>query len=245
MSYMIGTWAEIPSPYVTDIMSKAGFDFTIVDMEHGIIDFETAQNMFFAARANHKKMFIRVPEIEESWILRCLDMGVDGIIFPGIETAEDVRKAVQLSRFRPAGSRGFNPYTSFGSYGAVGSDFLSAENKRVELGIIIESKAAVDKIDEILECDEIGLVYIGQYDLSVSMGIPGETANPDILRILDEVIKKIKAKGKKAGCMVHSVDECLATIGQGYEFIVYKVDTGILAGTIRDFTDGIRSMTHE
>lgn len=240
MSYMIGTWAEIPSPYATNVMSKAGFDFTIVDMEHGVVDFETAQNMFFAARAAHKKMFVRVPGIEESWVLRCLDMGVDGIIFPGVETCEDVEKAIQLSRFRPIGFRGFNPYTSFGNYGSINDEFLVRENNRVELGIIIESKTAVNKIDEMLEYDEIGVVYIGQYDLSVSMGIPGETANPEILYIMDEVVKKVKLRGKKAGCMVHSIEECHMAINQGYEFIVYKVDTGILAGAIRDFIEGIR-----
>lgn len=239
MSYAIGTWAEIPSPYVTDIMLKAGLDFTIIDMEHGIIDFETAQNMMFATRANNKKVYIRVPQIEECWVLRCLDMGIDGLIFPGITNGDEVKKAIELSMFRPTGMRGYNPFTTFGNYGGSDKDFLMKENNRIELGIILESKEAFEKIDEILSYDEIGIVYIGQYDLSVSMGIPGETTNPKLIKIMNNAVKKIRCKGKKAGCMVHSIEECKTIMDQGYEFIVYKVDTGILSSAVKTFVNGL------
>lgn len=240
MAYLLGTWAEIPTSYVTDILLKAGLDFTIADMEHGVVDFETIQNMYFAAKSNGRKLYVRVPEIEESWILRCLDMGIDGIIFPGIESAIEVKKAVELSCFKPKGVRGFNPFTSFGNYGGIGKDFLDMENERIELGIILESIEAFEQIDEILAVKKIGIVYLGQYDLSVSMGIPGETMNPKLLEIMDMAVKKIRTCGKKAGCMVHSVEECKKVIDQGFEFIVYKVDTGILAGAVKDFITGVR-----
>ena len=74
--FKLGTWAEIPTPYATHIMAKAGFDFSIIDMEHGVIDFELAQNMIFAAHSEQKQAYIRVPAIEESWILRAADTGL-------------------------------------------------------------------------------------------------------------------------------------------------------------------------
>ena len=95
-NFQLGTWAEIPSPYVTNVLMSAGFDFSILDMEHGIIDFETAQNMIFAAKAVKKRTYVRVPAIEESWILRVLDMGCDGIIFPQVSSKTDIEKIILL-----------------------------------------------------------------------------------------------------------------------------------------------------
>jgi len=192
----LGTWAEIPSPYVTDIMSLAGFDFSIVDMEHGVIDFETAQNMIFAAHSRKKSVFIRVPEIEEAWILRSLDMGCDGMIFPQVATVEDVNKIIKYSCFPPQGERGFNPYITAGGYSAVKSDFFYKENKRVQLGIILEGQSGFENIDAILEKDEIDIVYIGQYDLSVALGIPGDVSNKKLLSIMSSAVRKLTIQGK-------------------------------------------------
>lgn len=237
--YEIGTWAEIPSPYVTNIMSQAGFDFTIIDMEHGIIDFETAQNMIFAAKAEGKDTYIRVPNIEESWIVRCLDMGGAGIIFPQITSRQEAERAVWYAKFKPQGIRGFNPYTAFGGYGNVSDDFLQKENDRLRLGIILESKEAFENIDGILDVDGIDIIYIGQYDLSVSLGIPGETSNPILLKLMKDAVGRINSMGKRAGCMVHSITEGKEMIEQGFKYIVYKVDTGILLDAIRCVTKEI------
>ena len=239
--YEIGMWAEIPSPYVTSIIHKAGADFSIIDMEHGVIDFETAQNMIFAAKSEGKSTFIRVPAIEESWILRCLDMGGEGLIFPQVSCKEDAEKAVRLSRFRPQGDRGYNPYTTFGGYGNVPKDFLQKENDRIRLGVILESQESFGNIDDILAVDGIDIFYMGQYDLSVSLGIPGETLNPLVLNLMENALKKIRSAGKKAGCMIHSVEEGKEIIKQGFQFVVYKVDTGVFFDAVKSTIDGINS----
>ena len=240
MKFEIGTWAEIPSPYVTNIMSKAGFDFTIIDMEHGVTDFETAQNMIFAAKAEGKETFIRVPAIEESWILRCLDMGGDGLLFPQVSCKAQAEAAVKYAKFIPMGMRGFNPYTAFGGYGKVESDFFKKENDRVRLGVILESKEAFDNLEDILAVEGIEIFYMGQYDLSVSLGMPGETSNPILLDIMEKAVRKINARGKIAGCMIHSIDEGKMVMKQGFRYLVYKVDTGILLDAVRLVTGEIK-----
>lgn len=239
-NYEIGTWAEIPSPYVTNILSQAGFDFTIIDMEHGISEFEVAQNMIFAAKAEGKDTFIRVPEIEESWILRCLDMGGAGIIFPQVTCRDEAERAVRYAKFKPQGMRGFNPYTAFGGYGKMSAGFFQKENDRLRLGVILESKEAFDNIDEILSVDGIDIIYIGQYDLSVSLGIPGETSNPIVLKLMKDAVEKINSIGKTAGCMIHSIAEGKEMLEQGFRYIVYKVDTGILLDAVQSVIKGIR-----
>lgn len=239
----IGTWAEIPTPYTIDIMLKAGFDFTIIDMEHGIIDFETAQNMVFAAHGNQKEIYIRVPTIDESWILRAIDTGCDGIIFPQVTRREDIEKVVEYSRFAPIGKRGFNPYVTVGGYTGVSSDFFEKENKRLKIGIILEGKQAFDNIVEILRCPEIDIVYIGQYDLSVAMGVPGDVNHRTVLEIMENAVQKINKYGKMAGCMVHNKEDARKFIKQGFSFVVYKVDSGILYQSVYQFVRGIKNET--
>lgn len=237
--YMIGTWAEIPSPYVTHIMMKAGFDFSIIDMEHGIPDFETTQNMIFAAHAVGKKSFVRVPGIEESWILRTLDMGCDGMIFPQVSSVEQIKRIISYSCFAPAGNRGFNPYITAGGYSTVHSSYYSDENERIKLGIILEGKEVFESMDKILGYKEIDIYYIGQYDLSMALGIPGQVNHPVVLEYMKKAVGKIRDAGKNAGCMVHSVEEAKGVIEQGYNFVVYKVDTGILFTAINTFVGGL------
>lgn len=237
----IGTWAEIPSAYVTNVMATAGFDFSIIDMEHGIIDFNIAQDMVFAAHAAKKQVFIRVPAIEESWVTRTLDTGCDGIIFPGVSGLQDTKEIVRLCCFAPEGKRGFNPFVPAGNYHKVPSDYFEKENKRIKIGIILEGKEVFNQLDEILAIPQINVLYIGQYDLSMALGIPGDVTNPEVLRIMDDTVKKACSAGKSAGCMVHSIKEAKDVINQGFSFIVYKVDCDILFESVNNFLEGVQN----
>lgn len=238
--YELGTWAEIPSPYATNIMAKAGLDFSIVDMEHGVIDFQLAQNMIFAAHCEKKQIYIRVPVIDEAWILRTLDMGCDGIIFPQVSNIDDVERIIEYSHFPPIGKRGFNPYITAGGYCNVENSYFENENARIKIGIILEGREAFDNLDRILNYNEIDIIYIGQYDLSMALGIPGDVANPKVLELMKNAVAKINAANKRAGCMVHSIEEAKKIIKQGFSFVVYKVDSGLLFQCVQSFVEGVR-----
>lgn len=237
--YLLGTWAEIPSPYVSHIMMSAGFDFSIIDLEHGVIDFETTQNMIFASHSVNKKAYVRVPAIEESWTLRVLDMQCDGIIFPQVSSVKQIEKIIEYSCFAPKGQRGFNPYITAGGYNKVPAGYYKRENERIHIGVILEGKEAFEDIDILLKFEEVSIVYIGQYDLSMALGIPGQVDNPKVLGLMDRAVKKIKESGKMAGCMVHSSEEAKKVIEQGFQFVVYQVDTGLLNNTIRKFVEEV------
>lgn len=236
---MIGTWAEIPTPYATHIMSKAGLDFSIIDMEHGVIGFEQAQNMIFAAHSEGKEAYIRVPSIEEAWVLRALDTGCDGIVFPQVSGEKDIDEIIRLSYFTPKGDRGFNPYITAGGYAGGKKDYFETENARIKIAVILEGKEVFGNLDVVLGHKEIDIVYIGQYDLSMALGVPGDVTHPLVLEKMDTAVKDIRRYGKMAGCMVHSVKEAKECIGQGFDFIVYKVDSGILFQSIKDFVEGV------
>lgn len=237
----LGTWAEIPSPYVTNVLATAGFDFSIIDMEHGIIDYNLAQNMVFAAHAADMQAYIRVPAIEESWVTRTLDTGCDGIIFPRVSSLVDAKEIVRLCCFAPEGERGFNPFVPAGKYHQVPSNYFESENKRIKIGIILEGKEVFTQLDQILSIPQINIIYIGQYDLSMALGIPGQVANPEVLKIMDETVHKVISSGKSTGCMVHSVKEAKRVISQGFSFIVYKVDCEILFENVNNFVGEVHN----
>lgn len=224
----IGTWSEIPSPYVADVMTDAGFDFIIIDMEHGITDFETAQNMIFAVHSNGSQAFIRVPAIDEAWILRCLDMDCDGMIFPQVSSVDAIEKIIKYSRFAPKGERGFNPFISAGRYQKVGDKYFDKQNRRVRLGIILEGREIFDQLDRVMDFDDIEILYIGQYDLSMALGIPGQISDKNVIELMDKTVKVAKNRNKTLGCMVSTSIEGREYIEKGFGFIAYQTDTSLL-----------------
>lgn len=236
---MLGTWCEIPTTYTTHVIAKAGLDFMIFDMEHGVMDFELIQNMVFTAHSEHKLAFVRIPEISETYVTRILDMGVDGLVFPHVKGIADVTDIVKLSKFFPVGERGFNPYIAAGGYRPVDDSYFDQQNQRIKIVVILEGIEAFNNIEEILLNDYIDIVYIGQYDLSLSIGVAGDIYNEKITKIMNESVEKINNYGKIAGCMVHSSIEAKKVIDKGFGFIVYKVDTGILYNAINCFVSEV------
>ena len=231
----IGTWAEIPSAYVAHIMTDAGFDFIIIDLEHGVVDFETTQNMIFAVHSNRRQAFIRVPSIDEAWILRCLDMGCDGMIFPQVSSIGDIEKIISFSRFSPKGNRGFNPFIAAGKYQKVGDKYFESENKRIRLGVILEGREIFEQLDKVLAYEDIEILYIGQYDLSMALGIPGQISDKRVLDLMDRTVQAACDKGKTIGCMVHTSEEGREYIDRGFGFIAYQTDTSLLHERINKF----------
>lgn len=233
--YVLGTWSEIPTPYVSNIVAKAGMDFQIIDMEHGVFDFELAQNMLFAIKCEGRATFLRVPDIDEAYILRALDLGADGLIFPQVKNISDIDNIIKYTKYAPIGEKGFNPYVYTGGYRGVSGDFFEKQNRKLSLGIILESKETIENIEDFVKNPEIDIYYIGQYDLSVSYGVPGQVNHPLILEALDKAVKAVKSANKIAGCMVHSPKEARTMIEAGYRFVVYKVDSGVLYSAFYDF----------
>jgi len=226
--FVLGTWCELPSPAAINVMAKAGLDFIIIDMEHGAIDFKIAQEMVMASEADGCEAFIRVSRLDESDILRSLDIDPAGIVVPHVETVEDCLKIIEYSKFPPVGKRGFNPYIRAGSYHGVGSDYFTHKNNEILLCIILEGTLGFSNLDKILELPEIDVVYIGAYDLSVSLGVPGDVKNSLVIDMMETAIKLISKKGKAAGCMIHNINDLILYKKMGVQFILYKVDTGII-----------------
>ncbi len=237
---LFGTWCILPSPEMVGVLTRSGLDFILIDMEHSPVDFITAQRMAISAKSEGKYAIVRVGKLEETEILRSLDIGTDGIIIPHIETLEEVDKAVSFIKYFPEGNRGYSPYTRAGGY-CVRDDYTKTENSRLLLGVIIESRKGIENLDEILNSKDVDLVYLGAYDISISLGFPGQITHPEVMRILDNCIQKIVKSGKIAGAMYHTSEDAKKFEEQGVKFLVYKVDTLI----VQEGLDNVRKMKHQ
>lgn len=220
---VMGTWCVIPSEHTANIIAKAGLDFVIIDMEHGAMDFEKALSMTMAVQAEGCSSIIRVPYLGESPILRALELGADGIIVPHIESGKDARDVARYSKYHPLGSRGFSPYTRSGCYHSS-QEHTARENERVLTAIMVENPKSVEDIEAIISDPAIDAVYIGTYDVSCALGIPGQVNDRRVMELLKESVKRIRKAGKAAACMGNSKEEIEALKEMGVQILLYGVD---------------------
>lgn len=241
---VVGTWSIISSPVVVEILALSGFDFLILDMEHGIYDQTALDACIRACEAAGCAPIVRVPGINPSAVQWALDMGAHGIVVPQVENAASAAVAVSMTKFAPDGTRGYNPFTRVAGYAAPASN--QAGKLRNDFGftsVIVENQTALDELDEILEIRDLDMVYVGVYDLSIALGCEGDTKHPVISQVLDETISRVRSAGKIAGLMVRSKEDVTKAIKLGARFIVYSVDTLILrnaaTAAVASFAQGV------
>lgn len=230
---VIGTWCEIPSPEVVNILAKAGLDFVIIDMEHGAMDFNLAGKMVLAAEVENCFPLIRVPKNDGSDILRALEIAAEGIIVPHIESGEDRAKVVSFAKFPPVGERSLNPYTRAGGYQSR-KEYTAEQNENSFIGLIVEGKDGIQNIEGIIDDKDVDLVYVGAYDISSMLGIPGDTRNPLVFETLKKIAKLARSKNKAVGGLFHDREEMKLFKKIGLQFLCYKVDTSIVFDEIQN-----------
>lgn len=197
---MVGSFHPIPAPGIVELYGLVGFDFVIVDAEHGPASVETLEAQVRAADVVNLPVVVRIAENTPQNILRHLDTGVLGVQLPMVNTAEQARAVVAAVKYPPVGRRGLAGVRANG-YGLLGTlgDYTRLANDNMLVSIQIETQEAIDHLDEILKVDGIDLVFIGPNDLATSLGYPGESANPRVLEVIDGLVKRIHAGGRASG----------------------------------------------
>ncbi|MDR1977818.1 MAG: hypothetical protein LBQ42_03700 [Synergistaceae bacterium] len=181
---------------------QAGLDFIMFDCEHACYDYETLHDLFVALNFNGVAGLVRVPELSKGHISRVLDCGAAGIMIPMVNTVEQARLAVKYSKYSPIGGRGFIGATAYDEYSAGGKSIrqiIEEQNNRVVTIAQVESVEAVEHIEEIAAVDGIDVLQIGQADLSISLGIPGEFENPTFHKAIRRVADACKSNRKIFG----------------------------------------------
>ena len=226
---VIGTWSIIPSTVTTEIIASTGVDFIIIDAEHGPISFETAQDMAIVCESRAVSPVMRVGTIDEADILKALDIGVHCIQIPNVDKKEDVEKIVELAKYPPIGKRGFSPFTRAGNYSIENAQTLTEKaNNNTMIAINIEGKEAIEDIDNILTIEHLDIIFVGLFDLSKALGIPGDVNNPKVINYLKELTKKINDAGKYTGTITTSKEKITEFLDIGLKYVVHLVDCEML-----------------
>lgn len=235
---VIGTFQLIDSPMAAEMTGVAGMDFTILDQEHGPLTAETCAGMTAAAQQGGAEPVIRVRNNSESEIQRALDIGAAGVEIPQIETREDAEAAVNHARFDPLGSRGLSPYVRAGDYTGAG-DYTNQQNEETTVIVHIEGEGGVENLDEIMEVDGIDVLFLGPYDMSQSLGIPGQVQDDRVEELMSEVADRAPDAGKVVGTYADDPEMAQKWIDAGVQYVAVSVDGAILTRAFADIVGNI------
>ena len=225
----LGHWSFLPYPEVISIIGLSKFDFTVIDMEHSFINYGDLPSMISAAENNNLSALVRVPYLSSSNILKSLDSGAYGVVVPHCKNKDDALKIVKYSKYFPIGERGIAKSTRNGGYSNdCFTEYLSSENETSLLILSLESIKSSKILFEILEVEFIDVIYLGIYDLSASLGLPGQTDHPKVLKNLEKLVKTIRDHGKSAGTFTDTADQAKNMIDIGVNFITCKTDGTII-----------------
>jgi 4-hydroxy-2-oxoheptanedioate aldolase len=238
---VVGSFAYIPSAKFVEVLGLIGFDFVVIDMEHGPVDTSAAEEMVRAAEVTAMTPLLRVSHNAPHLILRALDIGAQGTHVPEINTADDARLAVQSTKYGPAGRRGLAGVRA-ADYGLTTSlaDYARAADQETMVIAHIESKDSADNLDALLAVDGIDVYYVGPEDMSNSMGIPGQSKDPRVVRVVEDSILKIVARGKTAGCIAADAPTARRYAELGARYIASH-GVRFMANASRQFIAEVRS----
>ena len=224
----IGAIIQIPSAPLANLLAQVGFDWLLIDTEHGPIDTETVHVMIRATSGVNVTPTVRITQNLDWLAKRVLDSGALGVMFPNVNSGQEALAAVRAVRYPPDGSRGVGPTFAALRWGLAGEDYLKDANREVMAIVQIEHIDAVERIDEILAVPGIDLPLVGPYDLSASMGLMGQVAHPKVQDAVGRVLAATQKAGVPAGIFCMTADEANRYIEQGFRAILVGVDTAFL-----------------
>ncbi len=221
----LGTWIQINHPVIAEITGNCGFDWIAADCEHTDIDVAGFADIARGLYGRGPEPFVRVRENDALAIRQVLDAGARGIIVPLVGTAEEAERAVAAARFPPEGIRGFS-FCRGNNYGLDFDSYARQANQDIAVVVMIESKEAVDHIDEIVHVEGIDGVFIGPYDLSGSHGIPGKTCDSIVREGCRKVLRACTKARKSAGLHVvlPTPENIQQALNDGFTFLAVGAD---------------------
>jgi 2-keto-3-deoxy-L-rhamnonate aldolase RhmA len=211
---------EFSTSGIARLAAAAGADFVLFDMEHTGWSIETMRQLLAATRGSGVTPLVRVSGAERHLVSRPLDLGAYGVMVPMMESADEARRLARFARFQPDGTRGVGVYYPDDMPDGLAAG-LALRNREQLLIAQIETAAGVERADEIAAVDGIDLLWIGHFDLTTSLGVPGEFGHPRHTAAVARVFAAAASAGKPVGALATSIGDAQNLIGQGYRAIVY------------------------
>lgn len=221
----IGARCVTRTPALIQVYADLGFDFAWIDLEHAGVsprDADAIGSLVWAAEAAGIELLVRLPSGEPDVIRKVLDAGVRTVLIPRVETAQEVRRAVEAARFRyggESGERGIASSQTSRWGAALDEGYTAREDRETMVGVMIENRSAVDNLDAILSVPDLGFTFIGPADLSVSLGRPLETEHGDVTAAMAEIRDACVAAGVPVGRIVNDADGALDAVDAGYRLL--------------------------
>jgi 2-keto-3-deoxy-L-rhamnonate aldolase RhmA len=233
---------EFATPGIGYMLKNAGCDFVLFDTEHSGFHFETIKSVLRYFEAARLAAIVRVPSKEYHHIARAADMGAEGIMLPMVNDAAEARRVVDCMKYTPIGQRGVALGVAHDLYlaGAV-LDKLGAANDRTTFFAQIETRAGVENADAIAALDGVDCLWVGHFDLSASLGIPGQFEHRDFLDAIDAVVRACRKHGKSTGRLVPDVATGADYWGKGFDYLCYSGDVWAYQAAVKAGVDGIRA----
>ncbi len=239
---------EFATPGIGYMLANADCDYVIFDMEHTSFTQEMIRQAILSAKAAGITPLVRVPDTEYFLISRPLDAGAEGIMVPRVETRDQTLKIIESIKYPPKGIRG-------SAFGIAHDDYkggdmeLATKNANEETMVIVQTETAksVDNVDQILSVEGIDVAWLGQADMTVSLGIPGQYNHPAFLRAFDKVLNACNKYGIALGYIPFNMEEALAMIDKGVRCLAYSADIFLYSSVLRsgikqikDYISGVK-----
>ncbi|MBG9983056.1 hypothetical protein HZY86_08175 [Aerococcaceae bacterium DSM 111020] len=231
---VLGIFHGVGNASLVEIIGYTGFDYVLLDTEHGPYDVVAAQEYIRAALLAGVTPLVRVKDNQRNSLLKMLDVGARGIIIPNVKTVEEVKDIIANSKYAPIGKRGFgaNNGNKFltGDYTQMSlSELFDIHNRETLVIPQCETKECLDNIEEIVSLEGIDGIFVGPYDLSVALGCPGETNDPLLIEAMEKVLHVCQKYHKFAFIYAQTIEEARKRFDMGYASVTYSMDSIIFA----------------
>jgi len=241
---VFGVFCKTTAPEMIECLGLSGFDFCILDQEHGPVSMETLQNLTRAAEMSGICPFVRAGEINESGISHPLDIGISGVQVPQVNSLADAKRVIELARFAPRGKRGVCRFVRAAGYSNMDRQaYFAAANETI---IILQLEgSAISAYKEVVELPDVDVFFIGPYDISQTLGLTGQIDAPEVQAKVQEIIGIVRSAGKAAGVFADTPEQARRWIKAGCQYIAYSVDYGIFVDACKSLNRTLQSLIEE
>ena len=225
----LGTWLTSGSPLVAEALGHAGFDWGVVDMEHGPLDMMEVVHLLQAIGGTRMVPVVRVPWNDTVTLKRVLDAGAQSVLVPFVQDAAEAARAVAATRYPPQGVRGMGGMMRASRYGTQ-FDYVQQANSSVSVIVQLESPQALQQLEAIAAVDGVDALFIGPADLSAGMGHTGHSTHPEVGRAMNAAVRRCKTAGKPVGTIGNTPEVVAQYRAAGFDFVAITSDIGLLMG---------------
>ena len=226
-AYAVNGWLSLPATFSAEVMAHQGWDSLTIDLQHGLIDYQIAVGILQAISTTRTVPLARVPWLDPAIIMKVLDAGAYGVICPMINSAAEAREFVAACRYPPAGRRSCGPIRA-NVY--AGPDYVANANQTIITMAMIETRAGVDNLDEILSVEGLDAIYVGPADLALALGCEPQLdpTEADVVKAIEYIVARARKKKIVAGVHTGSTANAQKMIRQGFQFVTVSSDVRLL-----------------